>query len=241
VRLAGIDIRDVLITGNQMSGLQAGFVCTPTGRADNVWFTNNQVIDCLNYGVLFSTGGTGRSRVYITDNLFDLDPYHKHPLRGANGTWTNLGAPGGVHYVSGGGTVVQRNVFRNLNRDSTLDTAATNAADLWEDNVIEADPVSINAFSTLNKGIGLIRRTAGCRLRHVDSNPASATYGTILTACPNHATVVPTTGTYLTGHYIRKSNPSVSAGKVLLGWQRLTTGAAHVAGTDWTEIYGTTT
>lgn len=54
------------------------------------------------------------------------------------------------------------------------------------------------------------------------------------------ASAMPATGTYTQGAWIRNRTPSISAGKVLLGWMRLTTGSAHVAGTDWTPVYGTT-
>ena len=57
----------------------------------------------------------------------------------------------------------------------------------------------------------------------------------------NTASAMPTTGTYNQGAWIRNIAGTISGGKVLLGWYRLTTGSAHVAGTDWTTIYGTTT
>jgi hypothetical protein len=52
---------------------------------------------------------------------------------------------------------------------------------------------------------------------------------------------MPASGTYRRGDFVLNSEPAISTGKVLLGWSRLTTGSGHVAGTDWTPCYVTTT
>lgn len=57
----------------------------------------------------------------------------------------------------------------------------------------------------------------------------------------NSYTAQPTTGSFGTGTFIPNSAPAIVSGKVLIGWMRLTTGSAHVNGTDWTPVYGTTT
>jgi hypothetical protein len=51
------------------------------------------------------------------------------------------------------------------------------------------------------------------------------------------AASIPTSGTYAIGSFVWNSNPTVAGGKTLLGWQRLTTGSGHVAGTDWHLSY----
>jgi len=53
------------------------------------------------------------------------------------------------------------------------------------------------------------------------------------------AASVPTTGTYTIGSFVYNYAPTVSGGKTLLGWQRLTTGSSHVVGTDWSLCYVT--
>jgi hypothetical protein len=52
---------------------------------------------------------------------------------------------------------------------------------------------------------------------------------------------MPTVGTYSVNDFVWNSAPTIGAGKVLLGWSRLTTGNAHVALTDWSPCYVTTT
>jgi hypothetical protein len=53
------------------------------------------------------------------------------------------------------------------------------------------------------------------------------------------AAAMPSSGTYTQGAFIRNTGGTVSAGKILLGWYRLTTGSAHVSGTDWSPCYVT--
>lgn len=55
------------------------------------------------------------------------------------------------------------------------------------------------------------------------------------------ASAMPASGSYAQGDFVKNSGPAISAGKVLHGWERLTTGSGHVAGTDWTTVYMTTT
>jgi hypothetical protein len=50
---------------------------------------------------------------------------------------------------------------------------------------------------------------------------------------------MPASGTYAIGSFVYNIAPTVAAGKTLLGWQRLTTGTGHVAGTDWSPCYVT--
>ncbi len=58
---------------------------------------------------------------------------------------------------------------------------------------VQPGSASAGAFSTSNKGIGFVRKAGGCRLRHIDSDPASATYGRILTADTLYASAMPST------------------------------------------------
>lgn len=49
----------------------------------------------------------------------------------------------------------------------------------------------------------------------------------------------PSSGTWFAGEKIYNSAPSVSTGKILLGWVRKTSGGNHVNGTDWEPMYVT--
>ena len=225
-------VRDVLISGNVIRGMQSGLALLQAQRLDNIVFRGNQVLDCLSFGVLVAT--TGSLRAYIEDNLFDLDPFLKHPKRGPNGTWTANGDPTGIKAQAGGGVSVKRNIFRNLCRDSDQSSETAGGTWLFEGNTLEADPISLG-FSTANKGVGFARTSAGTVLSQTDSNPASATFGQILTAPTGAATAMPASGKWATGHFVRNSLPALANGLVNLGWLRQTTGANNVLWTDWTQ------
>ena len=49
------------------------------------------------------------------------------------------------------------------------------------------------------------------------------------------ATSIPTTGYYFAGEFVRNTS-AYAAGTQAFGWQRLTTGSANVAGTDWRVV-----
>ncbi len=59
--------------------------------------------------------------------------------------------------------------------------------------------------------------------------------------CLSRQAAMPTAGAWNTGSFVYNTVPVVAAGKVLLGWSRLTTGSGHEPGTDWSPVYGTTT
>jgi len=54
------------------------------------------------------------------------------------------------------------------------------------------------------------------------------------------AAAMPTSGSYVQGDFLLNRTPSISGGKILLGWMRLTTDSAHVLNTNWAECYVTT-
>jgi hypothetical protein len=232
IQLSGGVVRDVLITGNIIRGMVSGLALYTATRLDNIVFRGNEVIDCLSWGVLVDTGAT--LRAYIEDNLIDLDPFFKHPNRGNNGTWQALSEPTGVKAQLGSGVFVRRNTFRNMCRDSNQASDTLAAGWLFADNVIEADPVA-TGFSTANKGVGYLRSGGGTLLCQTDSDPASATFGKILTSPTTAAIAQPATGKWVIGHVVRNSTPAVAGGLVNLGWTRLTTGATNNAGSDWVQ------
>ncbi len=223
-------VRDVLITGNIIRGMTSGMNLTTATRLENIVFRDNQVIDCRSYGVLVNTAAT--LRVYIEQNIFDLDPFFRASNRGANGTWASLGDPTGIKGTSGSGVVVRGNIFRNLCRDSDIASDTATSGWLFDGNIVEADPVA-TGFSASNKGVGQIRAAAGTLLTQAECDPASANFGRMLTTPASAAVAMPSAGKWLGGHFVRNAAPALSAGLVTLGWTRLTTGSGNAAGTDW--------
>lgn len=64
----------------------------------------------------------------------------------------------------------------------------------------------------------------------------NALAGGRLAAVDATSTAMPTAGTFAKGDIVRNSAPSLSASAVVLGWLRLVSGSAHVAGTDWAAL-----
>jgi hypothetical protein len=80
------------------------------------------------------------------------------------------------------------------------------------------------------------------RLRHIESDPASAHYGEIMSAPADTSLSMPTSGLYVVGAYVGRSYTGPDAnGAVLRGWVRQTTGSTHVAGVDWAAVYDRST
>ena len=52
------------------------------------------------------------------------------------------------------------------------------------------------------------------------------------------ATAIPTSGYFRAGQMVLNGGTlSIASSKVLIGWRRITTGNAHVSGTDWSPVY----
>lgn len=91
-------------------------------------------------------------------------------------------------------------------------------------------------FSTSNKGIGMVLTTGieGQFLHiHEDCDPTSATYGQIQSVPTLSASAMPTTGTFVRGHFVYNHGPDAAE---YLGWIRITTGSGHVLNTDWRVV-----
>jgi hypothetical protein len=133
------------------------------------------------------------------------------------------------------GADVEGNHFRNVSAAMTQPASPLN---VMRRNIIHCNPVSVG-LSTSNQGVGTVP-SAGDDFTHVIevSDPTDPNYGHILSATVFTSAAQPTTGTYVTGHFVACSAPVVSAGQPFLGWLRLTTGSTHVAGTDWTPVSG---
>ena len=228
VRIEGGFVRDVLIVGNGFSGLYAALVLSGSGHFGDIGFRANHVTDMSGFGVLVN--GDMTMNAYVEHNLFDLDPFFISASRGSNGTWSNNAGPMALYVNQGRGLVFRGNTVRNCCFGTNIDPSDPGSGFLIENNVVEADPVEVNAFSIANKGVGLVH-SAGFRLAHVDSDPASPSYDTILTVPVEAAPAMPQVGTWMQGAFVRNSAPSPE--NPALGWLRLTTGTGHVPGTDW--------
>lgn len=181
--------------------------------------------DCIR---LPTPAGSRTVGLRVLDNTMDGDPYHVHSNRGTGGAWLADGSPSVIACTSYFGIKVERNKVRNVCRivNNGGGSGTTMVA-----NVLRCAP-AITGFSTSNKGIGnLPDAGAQAIYEHVDSDPTSATYGGQVTTMQLTSGAMPATGTYVRGTFVQ-----AIASTTIAGWQRLTTGSAHVAGTDWKTI-----
>jgi hypothetical protein len=244
-------LRHALIEGNIIqtgrSGIRMGRQLNNVGvgqpledlLAKRVVIRGNDVFDARLAGICWDVPNTGVAEVApsvqdidIIDNFFDLDPWNLHANRNgaADGTWLIEGdGPFGIDLTNISGTLVRGNQFRNacvpyIGGEAVCDR-----------NLIRSTPASVG-FSVSNVGVGTCPAPGdGWWYLIEDGDLTSATFGQLLPSQPlRESATMPGTGTYVAGMFVRCN----SATNGVHGWRRLTTGSAHVAGTDWEQVGG---
>lgn len=226
--------RKMLIGGNNIShtGSCVAFADPPLDNfgIDDVMIVNNQFTDFNGNCISLPNPAAPRTiSLLVAHNTFDGDPYHINANRGANGTYLADGSPSVISCVSYNGARLIGNKVRNVCR---VVNNGGGTGTVLAGNFLRCAPAAVG-FSTSNKGIGNLPEACGQQViyEHVDSDPTSATYGLPLSLFQLTAGSIPTTGTYVRGTFV-----SAIGSTTILGWQRLTTGSAHVSGTDWKTV-----
>jgi hypothetical protein len=205
---------------------------------DGLELVDNRIADFGQYGVFWPTSTLSSQRIRIARNDFDGDPYFRSTSRGANGSWTTTGSPHvGLYLAYLSGVEVTGNHFRNVGIPVAQSALATN---VLRGNVVHCAPVA-TGYSASNQGVGTIP-PSGPDFSHVIEicDPTSANYGQIASVSLATSAVQPTSGLYVAGCFVANATPGIVNGQAFLGWQRLTTGNAHVAGVDWIQVFGGT-
>jgi hypothetical protein len=205
---------------------------------DGLEIVGNRLADFGQYGVFWPTSSVSNQRIRIAGNDFDGDPYFKSAARGANGTWGGAGgAIVGLNLAFLSGVEIDGNHFRNLSQSAVLSPTVFNTL---RRNVVHCNPVAVGS-STANQGVGTIP-AAGGDFSHVIEvcDPTDPSFGEIKSATLLTSSAQPLSGTYVTGQFVASSQPVIVNGQTFLGWIRLTTGSSHVAGVDWSAIFGAT-
>ena len=91
--------------------------------------------------------------------------------------------------------------------------------------------------TTVGSYISLVSQSNGWKVKtHYGRWRPETTAGTVIPV--SYASAVPASGKYFAGEIVYKTNPALDGSNMtLLGWRRLTTGTAHVSGTDWALMY----
>lgn len=200
---------------------------------------NFAIIGRVDHNTFFDFSGTALQiatpsalrtcQLTFADNEIDGDPLFRSPNRGAAGTWVAATTPNCMTAISTKGVRFHRNHVRNVAR--MVDNAGSATQIHYQGNVYYGVAL-VDGFHATNKGCGeVVVCGVGWDFMHVDANPLSATYNELLSTANRDATVIPSAGSWVRGQFVRNG-----AGSTVHGWQRLVTGSAHVAGTDWKTV-----
>ena len=231
-------IQRLTISGNKFHGMQSAIVL---GQGMQV--TGGEILcnECVDFSVsaLVLPSPPQAMRVRFANNSVDGDPFLQRRGTGAtNGRWANgVNLPAAIAPNGCTGIVYENNFHRNIYQVADGGFPSTS---LVRNNVIFCNPAG-TGYSSNNEGVAVIPY-ASVGYAHIveGSDPTMGTFGTVLNTPILFAASQPSSGTFVEGQVVYNSTPVVSAGQVLLGWVRLTTGPGNVSGTDWTSIYAST-
>lgn len=239
----GGPVASVSIDGNRISGLSVGknsILIQANGDANVIDFHDftirgNTFHDCPGNGVsaAFTGSGAATKSLVVQGNIFDLDPYRRSPSHNADNTWNTQGDVRGVVMLAGGHLEATGNTFRNVAQAVSLGAAAS----IYHSNTIWSQPVAAGN-NALNKGVRVVDQN---QINVIyDADPASSSYGQVITIPSTAANSQPATGTYVQGHIVRKTQLQIAGSSgsmyVITGWARITTGSGNVEKVDWTEL-----
>jgi hypothetical protein len=242
IRIGGA-ILDITVRNNKVDGAATPIALeSDTTYIGRLICSGNQLTRYATHGVSLETPAILYGQFIVKDNVFDGDPYFEHANRAGagDGTWSVAIQPSGINYVNINGIAIHGNTFRNLNQ---CGHANGNSAGEWLGNTYMFQPDASLRFNTFGTGSRGIRESWGFGaisdvLVWEDSNPLSATYGRQLGRGPisGLSLAMPTSGYWIAGSHVRTMGLIGAGAGQTIGWQRLTTGNAHVAGTDWRAI-----
>jgi hypothetical protein len=218
---------------------------------ENIVIDGCAVRDCK-YGVTQSAtaaSGIFTWSVIVRDCSFDLDPFQTSSARTSplDGSFkSGLGVserPVGVYFRQCYGWSIHNCSFANCYDSILANSNFFENGDIKE-NILLCEPFAIG-YNASNKGIAVIP-AAGRAFTHyvIEADPTSATYMQIITIPVSQANTVPTSGTFVTGHFVSNQAPTTTSSKTTLGWVRQTVGSGHSVATtttaDWAPIVATT-
>jgi len=219
--------------------MQAG-VTNADRLAQGIRIRNNEIRDFDSVGIGWGETVLTHQNITIEGNHLNGDPNFLSANRVAGGAWSAANVnPTAINVPYMGGVVVARNTVSNSG--FAINQTGASAVQDIDSNLVIADAAA-GGYNAANKGVGTlpgIGNGAQWWLLARDCDPTSATFGQSLGSTSRNASSQPTSGKWLAGMMVSARTSGVTGGKILLGWLRLTTGSAHVAGTDWSPMYAT--
>jgi hypothetical protein len=236
---------NVTISNNVIKDVKSGIVISPYyGGIDpndspskilkNILISNNNIYNSFNKGIWVNSPNNDNNNldVYINGNVINCDPYrYNSSTSNLNGTYSATGTPIGIDIDWAIGTKIKNNTFKNC---CELISSFNFTKNIISDNIAHCGTPVASGFNIGNTGIGNIIIDYGFRYFIENSDPTSATYLSFISQMAETASAQPSSGWYYRGWFVKNTTPSLDANDmVILGWIRLTTGTAHVSGTDW--------
>lgn len=228
------------IENNSVSSAITGiaFNCPSVAKTSvNCTIRGNKILDCTGSSIaLFSTVPQFYD-ISIEGNYIDGDRYRKSLNSNSDGTFINpFSGPDGVNVSTAKGVIVKGNKITNASRPIFANTPDDNVI---SDNILVCQPAQLGA-SSLNKGVGQVPRASeGYRYIIANCDPTSTNYGELITAQRDSSASIPSSGTWVSGAFVRKRNQiiegTLGSQYIITGWIRLTIGNSNIAGTDWAE------
>ncbi len=233
------------ISNNTFFGLSQGYSViqvSMVGSAnfmdlDDCLIQGNVVTDCAGpfLGIDGVGSGANAKQVHVYNNILNFDPFFRHTGHNADNTWATNGTLPAINNLANIGILCGGNVFKSCGTTGINNTEVMTAYP----NTVYAEYDTYTSSAT-NKGVRQLPSATNNNIIDIDGDPASATYGQVQNMPRKDGTAMPTSGKYVTGHIVKKSNPVVagSGGSqyIITGWYRLTTGTGHVLNTDWAEM-----
>lgn len=231
LKTSGI-FRDTLISNNTFTGSRVGWY-----MFSGAGVTFPQIRNMLASGNIFSNIQTyavvlnGNGIIELSNCIFDMDPFLESSSRNADGSW--ISSPLVTSVVRQNASIYA--VLSGCSFKNMCYPVDNNAAYRFVDSKIYIDPVSDGSGGIIWKGLnpnGNVRIIDASVVIIEDSDPNSATFRSIKNICSRAAAALPTTGVYPAGLFLENLSTTVAS----RGWKRITTGSAHVLGTDWLAV-----
>ena len=232
------DVNGLSVVGNSIEGY-AYFINSTSQNVVRDWAISSNTIRRTANGVVIFPSSSEAATCLITGNHFDLDPLFESNQRVTSG-----GAPTGAWNAGSNffgvlatmnGVIITNNTFMNaqgswnINKKTFANYFAGNNVLFWDWGTNGSVSLGIGILPDLGQNISYYRH----------SNPTVGIYGRDEHSTFLYGSSAPSVGYYIEGTFVRNTQPSVSGGKVLLAWVRLTTGDGNVLNTDWTPVYAT--
>lgn len=177
----GANIFGAVITGNYIANCVRGIQLVDNNNNQSclIKISDNILTDITERGIFHAGSSVSdvHTRLYITDNVIDMDFFHVNTGRNTDGSWDNSTVCYGISLAGIRGVVIEGNIFSNC--FAPFLEAFVNR---WivRNNICVAEVNTYNAWNAANKGIG-VPPLPGPRFQYIniDADPDETTFNEV--------------------------------------------------------------